>query len=866
MLCLVYTVARLQFSTDKNDLVSGQESYRREFLQFKEEFAPRDNMFVLVESDDPAKSRDFVGRLAARLQSDGRFTNVYFRAGLDVLGSKSLLFLPEPTLARLDRVLGSHQDLIRALSQSTNLETLFGSVNRQFRLLSRSRTAGSDTEALTRRLITLKLVVDQASESIVSLQPPRSPDMVSLFVSAQKGTFQDGYLSFGEGRIHVVIAQPRTSRLEKAAVRQLKRLIDETRPMVPGVNVEVTGEAILRGDEMDQARKDTEMAALISLALTALVFIATCRAVMRPLLATLCLLIGLCYTLGFATLAVGSLNVLSITLVPILIGLAIDYGVHLIFRYEEQIGEGHSPDYAIRTALGFTGIGIVTSGLTIAASFYLMALTDFRGIREMGLIAGSGILVCLVPMLTLLPLLLVRTDKGRRPSPVISRIGRERRGRIEQLYLKHPWWVLVLGAVFTVLMIVQTFKVHFDYNLLDLQSRASPAVRMQKKLIQSGSHSLLYCAVIANSLPQAMEWERRIERLPSVARVVSLVKFLTEDQKSKLALIQSIQRQLAGIPVPGLDTRPVEVSDLNQTLYSLGGYLGRAIDSLQSSGTNEVAVGRLRSLRTSVTRLQHLTATDLPSTVERLSDFQRGLYSSFRETLAMVSLQDYSKRLRQDDVPDDLRGLFIGHSGRYLLQVYPKGDVWQRKQQQEFIRQLRSVAPNVTGSPVLFYEYTTRLKRNVEKAAVAAGTIVAVLLLLHFGRLSCALLALSPVLFGFCWMLGIMGCLDISFNPVNIMSLVLVIGIGVANGVHILNRFIEEPQPVILAKSTGKAVLVSALSTIVGFGSLMVAKHQGIASLGAVMSIGAGMCTAASLALLPAALKVLGNMGWRPRR
>jgi len=113
-------------------------------------------------------------------------------------------------------------------------------------------------------------------------------------------------------------------------------------------------------------------------------------------------------------------------------------------------------------------------------------------------------------------------------------------------------------------------------------------------------------------------------------------------------------------------------------------------------------------------------------------------------------------------------------------------------------------------------------------------------------------------------MLGLMGWLGLSFNPVNIVSLILVIGIGVTNGVHILNRFAEEPQPNIMARSTGKAVLVSGLITMAGFGSLLVAQHQGIASFGGVMAIGTATCVVASLAFLPAALALLCRFGWCP--
>jgi predicted RND superfamily exporter protein len=167
---------------------------------------------------------------------------------------------------------------------------------------------------------------------------------------------------------------------------------------------------------------------------------------------------------------------------------------------------------------------------------------------------------------------------------------------------------------------------------------------------------------------------------------------------------------------------------------------------------------------------------------------------------------------------------------------------------------------------VQFYEYTSQLKRKVQKAALGAAAITALLVFLHFHRLSSVLLALLPVALGFCWMLGLMGWLGIPFNPVNIVALILVIGIGVANGIHILNRFAEEPQPNILARSTGKAVLVSALNTIAGFGSLLVARHQGIASFGGVMAIGTATCVVASLTFLPAVLTLLCRIGWRPTK
>ena len=153
--------------------------------------------------------------------------------------------------------------------------------------------------------------------------------------------------------------------------------------------------------------------------------------------------------------------------------------------------------------------------------------------------------------------------------------------------------------------------------------------------------------------------------------------------------------------------------------------------------------------------------------------------------------------------PAPLRNRFIGVTGKYLLQAFPKADVWQRAPQEAFVKDLRRVDPNVTGTPVQLLEYTTLLKNSYVEAAWYATGAIAIMVFLHFRSLLCVVLALFPVAIGTVWMVGFMGWSGIPFNPANIMTLPLVVGIGVTNGIHILNRFAEERNPTILARSTG---------------------------------------------------------------
>src|SRR5438445_3692186 len=149
--------------------------------------------------------------------------------------------------------------------------------------------------------------------------------------------------------------------------------------------------------------------------------------------------------MAFATLVIGHLNILTITFAPMLIGLAIDFGVHLVTRYEEELRHGKSEQEAIEKAIVFTGQGIFTGCFTTAGAFFAMAITDFRGIQEMGVISGGGLLICLIPMMTMLPVLLLRGRQNVLDHQLPHRV--DRRARIERFWLERP--VLVVGVTLT---------------------------------------------------------------------------------------------------------------------------------------------------------------------------------------------------------------------------------------------------------------------------------------------------------------------------------------------------------------------------------------------------------------------------------
>lgn len=876
--CIVYTVNNLKIDSSRNDLVGGEKRYHQNFLSFRKEFPTQDDLVVVVESENQEKNRQFVERLGAKLEAEpNRFKDVFYKGDLKMLGSKALLFVPEPDLRELQRTLQDFHPFVERFARTTNLVSLFEMINTQFRTAKDEQN--EQNEALVKALPALEGILKQATYSLLRPGVPPSPGVMALFNAGGEAE-RKIYITFGGGQIYLLTVQAPTAKQNGETVERLRELVEETRREVPGLNVGLTGEPVLEMDEMAQSERDTALATVVSFVLVLVIIIFGYGKISRRIKADGCLIVGMAYTMAFTTLVIGHLNILTITFAPILVGIAIDFGVHLIARYEEELRQGRNAEEAMRKALILTGQGIFTGAFTTAGAFLAMWFTDFKGIQEMGIICGGGLLICLVPMMTLLPVLLLRGRQDvpeHKPGDAV-----DRRAQIENIWLRRPVTVTAITVLLCVLAATQFHKIYFDYNLLNMQSAGLPAVEFEQKLISLATNPLpgsktnapgrgvLFAAVVADSVEQAAELHDRIKKLPTVGEVDSIAVYLMENQTEKLRLIGAIKASLAELHFAKADAAPVDISELTRTLYSTGGYLGLARERTQQ-GSPEVA-DKLLNLRLAIERLRlellRGTVREQAERVTKLSNFQRALFDDMRETFETLRNQDDRERLRIEDLPLALRHRFVGVTGKQLLQVYPKKDAWQREHQEEFILELRTALdpqgtdrPVITGTPVQLYEYTSLLKKSYELAALYSLAAISILVLLHFRSFSSLLLSLLPVAVGSIWLGGLMGWLGIPFNPANIMTLPLVVGIGVTNGIHILNRFAEERTPSILAKSTGKAVLVSGLTTIAGFGSLALAKHRGIESLGYLMAIGVATCMIAGLTCLPAILNLLMRRG-----
>jgi hopanoid biosynthesis associated RND transporter like protein HpnN len=864
VLSVIYTATHWTVDMDRDDLVAGPT--HAAYMKFRQEFPGEDELAIVVQSDDMERNRQFVERLAARLEPETNlFTNIFYKGDLAALGRKALLFAPAKDLEEMQKTLKADQPFIQEFTAATNLDSFFGMVNKQFRTAKQEDNAQND--AMIDAIPALQRIVEAATDSLSRPGRPVSPGVTALFGNGEEAQ-REMYITFRHGKIYLLTARPRNAAIVSDAINRLRQLMHQTELEVPGLNVGLTGEPVLDYDEMEQSTRDSIRASIVSLVICSLIFIYAYRETGRPLKAVGCLIVGLGYTMAFTFLVVGHLNILTITFAPILIGLAIDFGIHFITRYEEEMRRGQTPQQAVERATVYTGQGIITGAVTTAMAFLAMGMTNFKGIQEMGIISGAGLVLCLIPMMTLLPILLMR-GRQNKIDHELSEAG-VHRARLENIWLQRPIPVVLLTLATCAAATLEFRHVNFDYNLLHMQSRGLPAVTYEFKLVDSGQ-SLLSAAVVADNLAQARQFEDTLGKLPTVANVDGsdrsepIFALLTGDQSKKLKLVREIKDELGELHFdPISSNEPVHLDDLSVTLYGTMGYLGAAADFLQKERPK--LAEELLSLRSAISDLRVKMLSDGEVMPRRLGEYQNALFNDIHQTFEAIEDQDTTSPLGPADLPPPLANQFIGRTGKFKVEVFPKDDIWQHDIQRKFIASLREAlgpyGDRVTGTPVQLYEYTTLLKNSYEQAALYALLAIAIMVFLHFRSITCVILSLLPVAVGSVWTAALMGIFRVPFNPANIMTLPLVIGIGVTNGIHILNRVAEEQNPSILAKSTGKAVLVSGLTALSGFGSLMLALHQGIRSLGFVMAMGIGACMIAGLTFLPATLNLLSRYGW----
>ena len=909
---VAFTVAYIGFKTDRADLIDPDAAFQKRWINYTESFGDASDIVIVVEADRPERIKQVLDDLGTRLSAEpDLFTSVLYKIEPGRLQQKGLQYLSPPQLeaglkriAQFRPILSGHWDLIR-------IESLFDRL--RFQIESQSRTGRpGDVEPLMRHA---ELLTGSLADYLADNSDFRSPWPETLSVDSQMRdeANQVRYILNDAGTMGFLKVLP--VKASAGGFNGASRSIDRLREVVadvtvryPQVQIGVTGIPVLENDEMRRSQSDMLTASLISFVGVGLLLFVGFRGFRHPMLALIMLAVGMTWAFGFTTLSVGHLNILSVSFAVILIGLGIDFGIHYLARYLQLRHEGTSLRPALLETSSSVGTGIITAAVTTALAFFCATLTQFLGVAELGIIAGGGVLLCAAATFLVLPALVSLVDRNvepkRLPTPFQADL-------LRQMTSRHPRLVLVLSTVVVLGMGLQTLRIsggrietriRYDYNLLNLQAEGLESVEIQRRVFQDAHDSLLFAVSVADTAEEARAMRKRFEALPTVHHVEDLAsRFPAYPSQETKLLVQAYRSQLSHLP-----NSITLVTNIDPSL------VGRAMERLYLAVRNRRDATSKKLAHTLDATLTRLDDMSLKKQMSVLNAYQSRMTAALLAQFQALRAASNPEPVTLADFPAALTSRFVSRQGKWLLQIYPKDQVWDETPLARFVSDVRSVDPEVTGTPLQNFEASRQIKSSYEDAALYALAVISVVLLIDFlGRehklltllpplvivsvaavtlqtrhgaphpvllvgtyiamaaaiaavldfrnFRDAVLALFPPLAGSVLMFGILAIMRVDLNPANLIVLPLILGIGVDNGVHVVHDFRGQTGLYRTSPSTINAIVLTSLTSMIGFGSMMVAAHRGLYSVGLVLVIGLGSCLLVSMVMLPAILAYVAN-------
>ena len=851
-----YTAQSLGYKVSRVDLLDPKSDYNKLWIDYIHEFGEDDDAVVVVEGPTRERVVKVLEELSREVAQDGeRFRSVLHEVDLSKIRAKGLHYLSPADLAAIDQFIERTEPILAGGWTHLKVASMVGGLAGQMvagtpQTIDRSQTAAGMqepplaslerySESLLAGLEAGRRAADAGTGGYVSPWP-RMPESLSTLrdLSSQHLLAKDGQLGF----VLLRLAKEKEGFAgASAATDELRRLIKLVAARHADVTIGLTGLPVMEDDEMRTSQQSMMWASGLSLAAVIVVIIAGFGGVRHALMANGVLVIGMAWAFAWATASVGHLNILSVTFTVTMIGVGIDYGTYYIGRYLEMRRRGLSCEDALLDASARVGPGILTGAITTAVAFFCAALTSFVGVAELGMIAGGGILLCCAAELLVLPAVVVLVDRGPRgdriptPVPVHEWLAP---------LTRHPRFVALAAMAATMAVASGFHELDYDHNLLNLQAEGLESVAVEKKLLAECDQSVWYALSIADSREELLARKEQLTKLATVERVDEIASLLPVDEELKRPLIERIRGRLAGLPERPPEIPIDQLDGLGETLAWAQGEAAKRPGGLRTAWHLERARETLRRLAPN-------------ECFQSLAAFQQQSAGDLLTRLHALSAVADPNPPKLDDLPPSLVDRFVGQNGRHLLKIYGRGDIWNFASLERFVKEVRSVDPRATGNPLQAYEASLEMKRSYEQAAIYSLVVILAVLWLDFRSITNSLLAALPLALGMAQTLGLMGLVGIDLNPANLIGIPLILGIAVDYGVHIVHDSLERPGPYRISASTANSVLVDALTTILGFGALMVASHKGLESLGRVLTIGVTTCTLTSLIFLPAVLALV---------
>jgi hopanoid biosynthesis associated RND transporter like protein HpnN len=824
---IYYTVTNIGINTNTDDMLSKDLPYRQVRNDYFKSFPYHNDMILVVMSatnsiDLQQASRDLVDKL----RPHNRFFKTVYLPGADQYFARHrFLYLDDITYSNFEQDLKSSNDFFTRLSKQSDTGNLIANI-----ALSNKAKNNIINNVRNETISILKARQENVIQSLnwnsvlSSNQNLTGKYVNQLILIEPTDKYRD-----------VLLAADALSLIRKSA-QQLKH------EQQLDFELRITGSLAMSYEELNSVSQGMGTAGIMALLFVVLLLWFGSRSFKILLFSLITLLVGLSLTAGFATLSVGSLNLISVAFAVLYIGLGIDFSIHLCLRYQELILQHKSSHQAIRSTAHEVGSSLVICAISTAIGFYAFIPTNFVGLSELGIISGTGMFISLIVSLSVLPALF-------RLSPLtIAKSNNTKRQISEPVWRflssklqNHQRLIITVVSLMTIGSLFILTNSYFDYDLLNMRDSNSESVATFRELVKDKDNSPLHISVLVNDQQQLKKIQQELMALSTVKKVSSIYDFIPEDQQSRITKLKTLQQSLS-----------VFNNELSQRSNDKN--ISSTITGLQKSLNlvDKTTDPELYNVVTKfISKISKLNDKQQSLVLKQLDESLMGEYSN-----AMLFLQQTLNpdRIQLQNLPvDDRRHWVSTISGRYLLLVYPRHSISGVEQLREFVNQVSVIVPNVTDAPAITLAAGDVAVSAFKQALLTALILITILLLVIYRNITDTLLVLTPLLLAALFTTALAVLLEIPFNFSNIIAIPLLFGIGVDNGIHMIsrNRSTTSNDSHILHTSTSRAVVLSALTTVASFGNLGYSSHPGTASMGQLLTIGVLLTLISTLVILP---------------
>jgi hopanoid biosynthesis associated RND transporter like protein HpnN len=814
----VYTVRHFAINSDISTLLSPNLDWRKRELAFEHAFRRFQRIFVVVEASTPELASEATAALTQELaKNKQRFQSVTQLGGGEFFAKSGLLFQSVDDLKRNTALMVQAEPLVHDMATDPSLRGLIAGLEDGLLGIQSGRLKLDDfTRVFDAVSDTLDKVFkgEPASFSwrVLVAGQPAKPSELRGFIDVRPAL---DYTSLEAGH---------------AATEAIRQIAARIAPIYQAT-VRLTGPVAMADEEFATIKEGALRNGIITIVIVLVILWLALRSKRLIVAVFVNLFIGLSLTAALGLLMVGSLNLISVYFAVLFVGIGVDFGIQYSVRYRAERHEHDDLKDAILVAGKHVGAPLTLAAGATAAGFLSFLPTAYRGVSELGLIAGFGMLIAFATSITVLPALIRLFNPPGEP----DELGFSFLAPVDR-FLERRRVPIILGTALVVVAgLPLLYWLRFDFNPINLRDPHSESIATYLALTRDPDTNSNAAEVLAPSLGEANAIAARLSKVPDVARVTTLTSFIPRDQQEKLPLIHNTAAKLAGSFDPKNAEPPPSDADNVDALKEGASRLIEATGKQKGPGAG--AAKRLAAALTAVAQ----AGPELRGKVEA------AFIPPLKTVLASLHDSLRAQPVKQGSLPPDLVHDWIASDGRARVEVAPKGNANDNEEMRQFARAVLAAEPNAVEGPISILDAGDTIVHAFVEAGLWAMLSIGILLWLVLRRVGDVLLTLIPLMTAGVVTLEICVLIGLPLNFANIIALPLLLGVGVAFKIYYIMAW-REGQTNLLQTSLTRAVFFSALTTVTAFGSLWFSSHPGTASMGKLLALSL-MCTLAAAVL-----------------